>query len=411
MICGQLAAARALEALQVDDDADLRVDVETLAGEKRGTLLGLDVARDGALRLESGPIALRDVLSISFQRPIDRERSIRMTLWDGSVLWGDVGPESDGDNLSFNGWLMPKGIPVPIDWVRSLAHQPPPSSREKTAPIPDVTATEQDILITSDGTRLVGIVETITSSGIVFNDEKLNVLPKFPWSKVRLLAIAPLDEVPRVAADAVSVIVEGRDGSRLHGGLESFDPAAGILTLASPLLGSLTVEIRRVRSLQLRLGRVAYLSDRDPVMVTESCPYISEDVFRTHFTWQRDRCVKELRPLRIGEREFARGLGVHSDSKLEFDIEPGDVQFQAWIGVDATGRPLDEQSDAGQVVFRVLVDGQELFHSGNVSWRDPPKRVQVPVTGAKRIALIVEMGDGLHILDRADWADARMLRE
>ena len=92
-------------------------------------------------------------------------------------------------------------------------------------------------------------------------------------------------------------------------------------------------------------------------------------------------------------------------------IEPGDKLFQSWIGIDVTGRPNDNQLQAGSVIFRIELDGNEAFRSPDLNWRDPPRRVQLKLEGAKELSLVVEMGQAFHILDRADWGDARILRD
>ena len=63
------------------------------------------------------------------------------------------------------------------------------------------------------------------------------------------------------------------------------------------------------------------------------------------------------------------------------------------------------------MVFSVYVDGQKRYDSGQVSWNDQPRAVSLDVTGAATLDLEVAAGAGLHVRDRADWVEARLLRK
>jgi hypothetical protein len=138
---------------------------------------------------------------------------------------------------------------------------------------------------------------------------------------------------------------------------------------------------------------VTYLSDLDPVSVRQD--------------WGQpgmDRSVQG-NPLRIGGREFARGIGTHANSEIVYELDEPGERFEAWVGVDAEMAGYTKSS----VVFRLLVDGRERFNSGVMRLNTPPMRVDVPIAGAREIRLIVgDAGDGIDC-DHADWADARLV--
>ncbi len=79
------------------------------------------------------------------------------------------------------------------------------------------------------------------------------------------------------------------------------------------------------------------------------------------------------------------------------------VRFQARVGIDdSTGR-------RGSVRFRVLVDGREKYVSPILRGGEKPVPVEVDLTGAKRLELVVDYADRADVLDRADWLDARIV--
>jgi hypothetical protein len=140
-------------------------------------------------------------------------------------------------------------------------------------------------------------------------------------------------------------------------------------------------------------ARITYLSDLDPVSVRQD--------------WGQpgmDRSVQG-NPLRIGSREFARGIGTHANSEIVYELDEPCERFEAWVGVDFEMAGYTKST----VVFRVLADGRELFNSGVMRLNTPPMRVSVPISGAHEIRLIVgDAGDGIDC-DHADWADAAVV--
>jgi hypothetical protein len=138
------------------------------------------------------------------------------------------------------------------------------------------------------------------------------------------------------------------------------------------------------------------------VYITELTPKSTRIGWGTlHF----DRSV-EGNPLRIGDETFAHGIGTHAASEIVYDIAgKGFKRFVAVVGVDK-----EIKAPEGTVAFQVVVDGKRKFDSGVMHASDPAMGVEVDVTGARELRLIVtDGGDGINY-DHADWADAGFLR-
>jgi len=119
-----------------------------------------------------------------------------------------------------------------------------------------------------------------------------------------------------------------------------------------------------------------------------------------------DRSVQG-QTLTIGEREFARGLGTHANSRIVYDLGGRCTSFAACVGVDAEMRSYTNSS----VVFQVFGDDRKLFDSGVMRLTTPAKQVSVDVHGVKQLALVVtDAGDGINC-DHADWADAMLFAD
>ena len=107
------------------------------------------------------------------------------------------------------------------------------------------------------------------------------------------------------------------------------------------------------------------------------------------------------KPLRIGERTFARGLGMRAPNAITYRLDGRYMRFQAWVGVDADAADKPEAS----VDFQVFGDGKILFDSGLMGANGGPKRIDVPIEGVQILGLAaVGAGKG-SAWDHADWAD------
>jgi hypothetical protein len=154
-----------------------------------------------------------------------------------------------------------------------------------------------------------------------------------------------------------------------------------------------TSSLREVRY----LGQgVVYLSDLDPAQVEEK-PF-----FDYPLPWQRDLSVGKGR-LTLRGQAFDKGLGVHARCRLTYALDGTYARFHALIGVD------DEARGKGNCVFEVWADGKQLFASGAVTGQDAPRPVDLDVTGARELVLLVEFGEGGDVGDRGDWADAYLV--
>ena len=99
---------------------------------------------------------------------------------------------------------------------------------------------------------------------------------------------------------------------------------------------------------------------------------------------------------------YAKGLGVHADSRLFWQLNGRCSSFSAVIGVD------DEVGAAGSVIFQVYVDGQLRFMSPTMTGSTSAQRIQVDVSGGNELGLFVHYGWDDYAFDHADWADARI---
>ena len=116
---------------------------------------------------------------------------------------------------------------------------------------------------------------------------------------------------------------------------------------------------------------------------------------------ERNQSVWE-KPLTIGGQQFLRGLGTHAPSEIVYSLEGKYRRFTAWAGADQATSPT--------ITMAVKVDGSLVWESGLLIRESAPQRIDVDVSGAQRLELIVGDGGNGIGADHADWADAVLLK-
>ncbi|GGZ91252.1 hypothetical protein GCM10010371_58960 [Streptomyces subrutilus] len=116
--------------------------------------------------------------------------------------------------------------------------------------------------------------------------------------------------------------------------------------------------------------------------------------WRSSWVWQRWG-------LEVGERRFGHGITVNSPSSVEIALNRQCTSFSARAGVDGLSLFTD-----GTVRFSVYGDGERLWRSAALGYRDPAASVQVPLAGRTTLRLVVERAGPGRLPALASWADA-----
>ena len=115
------------------------------------------------------------------------------------------------------------------------------------------------------------------------------------------------------------------------------------------------------------------------------------------------------KPLRLtdengNEVTYKRGIGAHSTSTITYDLSDKHYgYFTSYVGVDR-----NMYNSVGSVSFEVYVDGEKKFDSGLMNSNTPQKFVQVDITGAKELKLVVTDGGNGNGSDHATWGDTKL---
>jgi hypothetical protein len=189
-----------------------------------------------------------------------------------------------------------------------------------------------------------------------------------------------------------------RDGARLS--LASAACADGKTLTGETLFKSpVRFPVEDVVALTVQGGSAAYLSEMKAKKF-EHTPYLGS-------TWPYvlDGSV-DRRDLRLGGNTFDRGIGLHTESRLTYDLGGRYRRFEATVGLD------DRSGRAGSARVRVLVDGKPRDVGGDTELAGPgePLTVRVDVKGAKELTLVAEFGQRGGVQGHVNWADARLIK-
>lgn len=139
----------------------------------------------------------------------------------------------------------------------------------------------------------------------------------------------------------------------------------------------------------------AYLSDRTWLSATSGWGPVELDKSNG------ESAAGDGRTLTLAGVTYNKGLGVHSDSEIRYNIA-GCSAFTAKVGID------DEVGSFGSVVFQVWGDSVKLFDSGIMTGTSQTQTATVNLAGRSELRLVVTNGGDNPDYDHADWADAQL---
>ena len=152
-------------------------------------------------------------------------------------------------------------------------------------------------------------------------------------------------------------------------------------------------------------GKIVHLSDLEPEAVRWT-PYlgtVQQLAVRSDLYAPRKDTNLRGGPLELGGKIYGKGLALHSRTELIYRLPSGFGRFKATVGIDDGVRPR------GNVLLVVRGDDRvlaELILTGV----DPPKPLDLDISGVRRLVLLVDFGDDLDVADHLDLCDARIVK-
>ncbi len=342
----------------------------------------------------------------------DSYQGTQILLADGSLLMAEVLEIAD-ERIVVYGELWGQ-TNLPLSQIRGVVFNPPvaPFGRDRLHDRILTANGALDRLLLENGDVVSGSVKGLREA----SDTDPNDSPAVSISTEGRDVEIPIDKTAAVVFNPALVETPKHRGLRVLMGFRD-----GSLAVVEQIgQGGVFVQLKLPGRVELKADsetiwteltllrpfgqRVTYLSDM------KSIGYKHVPFLDTQWSFQADRNVLGGR-LRSAGCVYAKGLGMHTTSRLAYDLAEDYRRFQADIA-------LDERAGlGGSVVFRVFLadstgkwNREPAYESPIVRGSAKPIPISVDVTGASRMALIVDFAERGDALDYANWLNARLIK-
>ena len=347
---------------------------------------------------ENRKLSTRDLIRLTFgkHKAAPLPRSFILLANDDRIV---AAPESIDEEFLVARWKSFPNWPalrVPLDNVRSVALALPRSRTKRWRATTRFLNQnrEDDELVLTNGDRILGELISLDQAGFKFDTAAGET--SIARNDVRSLGFnAELISIP--SATGLRTSIDLLDGSRITVKNLQRTPS-GDFNCETVFGATLRLPTTAIAVMRFLGGRAVYLSDL-PVADYQFQPFLSRK-----WPYQKNRNVTGGW-LILRDREYAKGLGLHSKCELSFDLDKTYREFRSVVGID------DHTNGDGSVQFRIQLDGETVWSSGSVTGINQPVNTpSINVTGKKRLTLRVEFDKRGDILDHANWCDAILIR-
>jgi NPCBM/NEW2 domain len=386
------------------------VEISTLGGDQH--VGGLERLTDESAVLKSGTgsttVAAADLLKVriaSATTPTaDAAATIELRLVDGSLLRVTGFTTTATEAMATHSQLGPLKLPIGV--VHSVRFAPPDAKVDaawsellgRSAKLDQLAVRKNDVLDHLDG--VIGSLEESAMSFRLDGDE----IP-VKREKIFGLIYAKRESTAAKAAAAIDLST----GDRLAVKKVSWNGETWKATLVSG--ADLSISGSIVQSVDFSLSKIAYLSNLEPREVKYT-PF-----WDIVWEYRRDRTCHGG-PISVGNKVYAKGLGLHSRTLLKYRIGGDYRRFRTVMGID------DSLRTAGDVDVVIKGDGRTLFKGPVCIYERPergatdqsekrlmaPVKLDLDVTGVVELEIFVDYGEMLDYGDCLDLADAKLVK-
>jgi len=373
-----------------------QVTVKTTGRELvEGRLTALSLKDGVTVKREDGTeavVPIADLVQVSSVAgaPVRTAGAATLLLPDGDLLYGRViGGVADAIWLETEdlGRLM-----VPLDGMVSLLLLSTSDSgyRRAMAWAQSSRRREADELQLRNGDVLTGFINQIDDQAVALDINGLET--KLPVPRVSAIRFAA---AKHQGVDPPYFLLSMRQSGRIT--LREATLRGVELDARAEFSERIRVPLDRIGSLDLVGGNWNRLSLMDPISF-EHTPMLS-----LAWSYLANHNVRG-EPLRVAGDTFDRGIGVHSRSRLIYDLRGEFRELVTSYGIDDDSGPLAD------VTVIIQVDGQRRYEQKNVRAGKLHGPVRLDVTKARQLELIVDFGEYGDIQDRFNWIDPALIR-
>ncbi|QDT54895.1 NPCBM/NEW2 domain protein [Caulifigura coniformis] len=289
-------------------------------------------------------------------------------------------------------------LSFPVNDVRSLRLAAADDKLETAWAEMAARETKNDLLVIRKGDALdfvAGVVGEINEKEVkLLVRERAVAVPRERVFGIVYVAQSParppLCEVTLASGDRLRITEAGLAGDNL---LASIGAAA-----------KASFPLNEIATFDFTLGKVKALAD---LPMTQSQFARSPLLTSAAFTVRKNRNSLG-KPLRIGTREFPRGLWMHSGTVATFRLGREYRRLTATLGIDSNSTELPRIAPRVKVI--ISGDGKPL-DTREVAWNDPPTPLELDVSGIRELEIRVESAREIPgILEHLVLGEARVIQ-
>jgi hypothetical protein len=393
-----MSATVFLAALSFSAGADL----QTLSGKQySGDLVGLD-RQTAILRNAAGDsvrIPLADVLQLTLPPvqvpPVGAYTAVELT--DGSVLHCTaVAVQGTQFELTMAPGVAVKVPEAAIFTILRDAHNP--KVRQDWQDFLTKRG-RQDMVVVKADDKLNGLEGTFGSG----TGDAIEFTPSASGEKrsVRLAKAQGLIFVQKPNPDPPATLCKVTDtvGNLLVATeLILNDDGMAVTTVSGVRV--ILPDTKQLAKLDFSKGKLAYLSDLKAAREAVTLATEDDDQYARFVRYRKDANL-DNGPIRLTNRQYAKGITLHAGTTLTFDVAGEYKDFRADLGVDSS---VETES---RVEVVIEGDGRELFR-GPTSRQDPRRPIAVDVRGVRELRITVRSPGLLDFGGQATLADAKV---
>ncbi len=347
---------------------------------------------DGQKMLSLGP---RSASSTKPSEPKSADLPVTVSLVDGSIVPA-AGFSADARKARL---LAAQGDPLEVDLrdvaaVRLQAGEPAVEQSWR-----DILAGKhvEDILVIRKENTLdyhKGVVHEVNDASVQFEMDGEKIAVK----RAKVFGIVYF-RPPRDLPGALCTITD-IDGGKWAVRTLNFDVH---LRWTAPCGIEVKKPLDSIANIDFSAGKIVFLSELKPDSVrwtpffspSQPLPSVEE------FYAPRSDQNFSAQPLRLRGEKYAKGLAIHSRTEMVYRLPGRFSRFRAIAGID------DEVAPNGHVRLVIRADDRTLFDEA-ISGSDAPKSLDLDISNAKRLVILVDFGEKLDVGDHLVLALARI---
>jgi len=290
-------------------------------------------------------------------------------------------------------------LAVPLKQVTSLSSPVWGTASRGDRPVKRGAVDHDVVVFKETGDQLEGLVVSFDDNDIELSTEGSDKTTKIPQAKIDSILFGgarPPREIP-----PASVRLSFQSGTVFTVPLDTFDWSLSSIKLKDAAGQEHNATADFLVSVEILGGRVVYLTDLDFAK--------EEQISFLGTSWPAQINKNALgQPMRVARQTYDRGIGVHTQSTLVYELDGTFDTLAFRVGLDDSAAPL------GEAQVSVVLDGKKLWPtSGEGKLLKPgvlSEELNLPIKGGRRLELHADPAGRLDVQGRVDWINVALRR-